>query len=658
MYLKAGRSGGSHSTENRRSPLLIGAEVAIIRRMPVSLEVTDRSGSREVEVEADTFWIGGAKSGCPVTLDLPGVFGRVLEVARDERGRLRVRAEPGLPFPIRCATGNIGGRFENFLDGDVLNVGPALVRLHYRAEVGGDSIQEIDPGALAPTPGSPVGSWYQTFMEMADHLEGLKGHEQMVPAAMAAILRATGADRVHVVLDQDDVAQAFFMARPDDRRAFRISRSLVDQVRESGRVVHVPVAASDPVARTFHSVRSEGISAAVALPIQALGKTLGVIYADCTRDGATLSAEDLQRVAFCSRILATALGNRVLVRSLLDRENGAANAPHWALETSSPACAEFVQRVKLYAPADYTVLLRGETGTGKEVVARALHDLSRRGKGPFVPVNCAAIPEQLMESMLFGHEKGSFTGAVQARRGHFEEAHGGTIFLDEIGDMAIDLQAKILRVLQDRVVMPIGGRRQIRVDVRILAATHQDLERMVQDGRFREDLYYRLRELEILLPPLRERIEDLAMLAGRFLTEAAEELGYGEVQALSTEAQARLAAEVWRGNIRELRHVIKGAALRAGGGTILASHLDLDRARLPMPPAAANPAVVAAGAPTEPAGEGAAGTWKERLEAQEKEALQRTLAAASGNLTRAAELFGVPRTTYREKLVRHGLLEA
>ena len=181
---------------------------------------------------------------------------------------------------------------------------------------------------------------------------------------------------------------------------------------------------------------------------------------------------------------------------------------------------------------------------------------------------------------------------------------------------------------------------------------------MVQDGRFREDLYYRLRELEILLPPLRERIADLAMLAARFLTEAAEELGYGEVQALSTEAQARLAAEAWRGNIRELRHVIKGAALRAGGGTILASHLDLDRARLPMPPAAANLAVVAAGALVKSAGEATAGTWKERLEAQEKEALQRTLAAASGNLTRAAELFGVPRTTYREKLVRHGLLEA
>ncbi len=613
--------------------------------MAISLEITDRAGTRELELDLDTFWIGGLRSDCAVCIDLPGVFGRVLEVARDDRGRLRVRAEPGLPFPIRGATGAIGARFENLLDGDMLNVGPALVRLRHRADDAAAAAQEIDPAALTPAPGSPVGSWYRTFMEMADHLEGLKSSDQMVTAAMAAILRATGADRVHVLLDLDQDDQAYYMSRPEDRRPFRVSRSLVEQVRDSGRVVHVPVAASDPVARTFHSVRSEGISAAVALPIQALGKSLGVIYADCTRDGAQLTAEDLQRVAFCSRILATALGNRVLVRSLLDRDGLTSRARHWALATQSPACAEFVQRVELYATADYTVLLRGETGTGKEVVARALHELSRRSKGPFVPVNCAAIPEQLMESMLFGHEKGAFTGAQQARRGHFEEAHGGTIFLDEIGDMALGLQAKILRVLQDRIVMPIGGRRQIRVDVRIVAATHQDLERMVHEGRFRDDLYYRLRELEIVLPPLRERREDIRPLAQRFLTEAAEELGYTEVQALSAEAEAALVAAPWRGNIRELRHVVKGAALRAGGGVILPAHLDLDRAR----PGAATAVAADAAAP---------GTWKERLEQQEKEALQRTLAAANGNLTRAAELFGVPRTTYRERLVRHGLLEA
>ncbi|MEQ1633339.1 MAG: sigma 54-interacting transcriptional regulator, partial [Planctomycetota bacterium] len=525
--------------------------------MPILLEITDRTGFRELQLAAETFWLGGPKSGCEVPLDVPDVQGRVLEVAVDAQGRLRVRAEPGLPFPVRCATGSVGARFEHFLDGDVINVGPALVKLRFQAEAGEGTAQELDPATLSLTPGSPVGTWYQTFMEMADHLEGLEAADRMVAAAMAAIVRATGADRVHVVLDSDadGTGDSFYLSRPDDGRSFRVSRSVVNQVRETGRVVHVPLAAADPVVRKYQSVRSEGISAAVALPVQALGKVLGVMYADCVRDGAVLTAEDLQRVAFVSRMLASSLGNRVLVKHLLDHDSQS-SAPHRALVSQSPSCADMVQRVKLYAPADYTVLLRGETGTGKEVVARALHDLSRRSKGPFVPVNCAAIPEQLMESMLFGHEKGSFTGASHTRRGHFEEAHGGTILLDEIGDMALELQAKILRVLQDRVVQPIGGRRQIKVDVRILAATHQDLEQMVRAGRFREDLYYRLRELEILLPPLRERMEDLEMLCTRFLLEAAEELGLAEVQTMHPDAFVRLRRHPFRGNIRELRHVL------------------------------------------------------------------------------------------------------
>jgi len=249
-----------------------------------------------------------------------------------------------------------------------------------------------------------------------------------------------------------------------------------------------------------------------------------------------------------------------------------------------------------------------------------------------------------MESMLFGHEKGAFTGATQARRGHFEEAHGGTIFLDEIGDMAMDLQAKILRVLQDRMVSPVGSRRMNKVDVRILAATHQDLETMCGKGLFREDLYFRLRELEIALPPLRERTEDILRLSNRFLKEAAEELEYREVPELAADSLDQLLQWSWRGNIRELRYVIKGAALRAGGGPILVEHLERTS---PV------------GGELE-AGDGGrgdrSGTWKQRLEAQERLALKQTLEAAAGNLTRGAELFGVPRTTYREKLVRHRLL--
>jgi DNA-binding NtrC family response regulator len=318
---------------------------------------------------------------------------------------------------------------------------------------------------------------------------------------------------------------------------------------------------------------------------------------------------------------------------------------HPALQTQSPACADLVERVKLYAPADYTVLIRGETGSGKEVVARCIHDLSRRNEGPFIAVNCAAIPDQLMESILFGHEKGSFTGASEARNGHFVEADGGTLFLDEIGDMASDLQAKILRTLQDRIVMPVGSRRQINVDVRILAATHQNLESMVEAGDFREDLYYRLRELEIAIPSLRERSEDILQLCDTFLAEAATDLGLPAAPELAAATLDHLHRLPWRGNIRELRHVIKGAALRAAGGPILVTHLD------------AGPTFGGATADGENGTSDPNMTWKERLEATEREALEQTLGECQGNLTKGAELFGVPRTTYREKLVKNGLLD-
>jgi transcriptional regulator with GAF, ATPase, and Fis domain len=614
--------------------------------MSVHLEITDSGGRRESTVESESFWIGAAP-GCAAQLEIPGCRSRILEVRVGAGGSLSVRVEPGLPFPVRSATGNVGTRPEPLLDGDVLNVGPALVLLRVVGRPVQAEAEELDLGAVHG-PGAPIGSWYETFMAVADHLEALRDPRQMIDSAMDAVLGATAADRVHVLLDPLRAVgghERFFRARAGGALPFGVSNSIVERVLESGRAVHVPIAAADPVASRFVSVRREGISSGIALPLTALGRKVGVLYADCVREGAVLTAEDLQRVAFIGRLLAQALGNRDLVATLVRREPSGESALHPALQSAAPACVEMIERVKLYAPTDYTVLLRGETGSGKEVLARCLHDLSRRKEGPFVPVNSAAIPEQLMESMLFGHEKGAFTGAVDKRRGHFEEAHGGTLFLDEIGDMALDLQSKILRVLQDRVVTPVGSSRQIKVDVRILAATHQDLERMVQERRFREDLYYRLRELEIALPPLRQRREDILMLAQRFLGEAAEELGFDQVPELASETLDDLLQRQWRGNIRELRHLVKGAALRAAGGPIRIAHLD------------AGPAVRAGvAAPVVFAGAAPGSTWKERLEAQERAALEETFRQAGRNLTKAAKLFGVPRTTYREKLVKAGLL--
>ncbi len=621
--------------------------------MTVVLEITDQAGVRCVTCDAERFWLGAHKSNADITLDIPGSAGRLVEVQQAPGGQLRIRVEAGLPFPVRSVHGTVGTRFEVLLDGDVINVGPAMVKISRQAS-SEKVAEEIDPGQLVTheSAGAPVGSWYQTFMDVADSLEGLRSAARMIQTAMEAILRATGADRVMVELDEEhaiDGQRAFYLSQGEDRTAFRISRTLLDQVADAGRVVHVPVAAADPVASRFQSVRHEGISSTIAMPVRALGKTLGFLYADCVRQGRTLSANDLQRVAFIGRLLAGALGNRDLVSTLVRAEPSQDAAVHPALQTASPAYATVIEQVKLYAPTNYTVLVRGETGTGKEVLARALHDLSRRKKGPFVPVNCAAIPGQLMESMLFGHERGAYTGATQSRRGHFEEAHGGTLFLDEIGDMALELQAKILRALQDRSIVPVGGRKPVKVDVRILAATHQDLEKMTLEGRFREDLYYRLKELEIRLPALRERLEDLPLLTRRFVREAAEELGLDTEPEIGREAMAALQRRQWRGNIRELRHVVKGGVLRAAGGAVLPQHFDLASLE-PIPagsPSDTPPAIVSEGA-----------SWKDRLEAQEKAALQETFARAKGNLTRAAELFGLPRTTYREKLVKFGILKS
>jgi transcriptional regulator with GAF, ATPase, and Fis domain len=514
------------------------------------------------------------------------------------------------------------------------------------------TVRELDASVLkgqgSKAPGA-VSEWFEKFMEVADHLEGLKDPEESLRLALSAVLATTGADRVFVELEPGhEVAgrREWFQARDERAGPFQVSRSLVDLVKSSKGIVHVPMASADPTVSSLQSVRREGISSTFAMPLRALGKTVGILYADCVREDVALSAIDFQHAAMLGRLLATSLGNREMVLNFVRRDEGPPASEPEVLRSKSPICRDMGERIRLYAPTDYTVLIRGETGVGKELMARAIHALSRRSRGAFIPVNCAAIPEQLMESELFGHEKGAFTGAVAQRKGQFEAAEGGTLLLDEIGDMPHELQSKILRVLQDRQITPVGSRRQIRVDVRILAATHQPLEKMVEDGKFREDLYYRLRELEVLIPPLRERREDLHELVARFASEAAQELGLAQVPEFGPEAMDLILAAPWKGNVRELRHAVKSAILRAKGGNVRTEHLD-DALRAATSPVARIPGVsfTASGL-----------TWRERLEKQEIEALRTTLEQAAGNLTKGAELFGVPRTTYREKLVKYGLL--
>ena len=292
----------------------------------------------------------------------------------------------------------------------------------------------------------------------------------------------------------------------------------------------------------------------------------------------------------------------------------------------SKAMQTVFEQVKAIAASESTVLILGESGTGKELVARAIHQHGARRGGPFVPVNCAAIPEHLLESELFGHEKGAFTGADRKRRGLFVEADGGTLFLDEVGDLSPALQGKLLRALQDRSIRPVGASQDIRLDLRVISATHRDLPALVQQGRFREDLYYRLAVLPMRVPTLRERTDDILMLADHFLRRAAETLGK-PLDGFDADASAWLLAHRWPGNVRELENVVERAATLAHGPRLTLKDLHVEFAA---------PASGGAGRPT--------------LADLEIDYIRRVVAEAGGDKRAAARLLGVSVRTLQRKL--------
>jgi two-component system response regulator HydG len=300
----------------------------------------------------------------------------------------------------------------------------------------------------------------------------------------------------------------------------------------------------------------------------------------------------------------------------------------------SSALRDLLDRVLRVAPTDATVLVTGESGTGKELIARALHVASRRSNKPFVPVNCAAITETLLESELFGHAKGSFTGAVRARRGLFEEASGGTLFIDEIGETAPGFQAKLLRVLQEGEIRRVGESLPIQVDVRVIAATNQDLKAAVQAKRFREDLFYRLNVVPLRIPPLRERREDVPLLAQHFLARYAKRSGTRKT--LSPEALEKLVAHDWPGNVRELENMIEQAAALSTGVELQAADVSFDQS--PAAPAAREA--------------GRAVTLAEAVEDAERHAIEAALARCGGDLGQVARELAVSSTTLWRKMKR------
>jgi DNA-binding NtrC family response regulator len=315
----------------------------------------------------------------------------------------------------------------------------------------------------------------------------------------------------------------------------------------------------------------------------------------------------------------------------------------------SPPLRQVLAKVEQVAQTTATVLLRGETGTGKEMVARAIHINSPRENRPFIRVNCAALAPGVLESELFGHEKGAFTGAVARRPGRFELADGGTLFLDEVGDLPTDVQVKLLRVLQEREFERVGGVDTVKVDVRLISATHRDLERLIADGKFREDLYYRLNVFPITMPPLRDRPSDIALLVEHFMQKFAQSSGK-VVTGADPRALASLSTYPWPGNVRELENVIERAMILAAGPTLSVADLDFGR-RLAMTPSGGTPLAAMADSGS---AEGGRSLYR-RLSEQERGEIVAAVEGAQGNIAHAARTLGINRSTLYYRMRKHGL---
>jgi len=336
-----------------------------------------------------------------------------------------------------------------------------------------------------------------------------------------------------------------------------------------------------------------------------------------------------------------------LRQSRLEAENRALRARvdrTLTMVGESYAMRQLREQVAMAAPTNGRVLVYGENGTGKELVARTVHGLSRRRGGPFVEVNCAAIPEELIESELFGHVRGAFTGAVADRRGKFELADGGTIFLDEIADMSLKTQAKVLRVLQEQTMEPVGGTTRIKVDARVVAATNKELQGEIRGGRFREDLYFRLNVIPIFVPPLRERREDIGALAAHFMAGFSDEYGR-RAKTFSADAMAVLEQYPWPGNVRELRNVIERLMIMVPGDAISSSDLDFLEPRGQIRPVLDDT----------PGGRITLHDARDRFE---RDFILRTLAEQQGNMSKTAEVLGVERSNLYRKLRAFGVAPA
>ena len=495
--------------------------------------------------------------------------------------------------------------------------------------------------------------------------------EELVPTVIRECRELFGADGVALLLVDRETNQLCFpyVAEEDPAVGARLlqlrfpaDRGLAGEALRTDRGLRIDDVQSDP--RFYEGIdKQTGLTTRtmIAAPLRWRDDPIGVIQVVNKRGGEAFTEDDLLFLESLAGGIAIALDNARLYQRARSaeaelreevgslRRDLAGRAPEEELVGSAPALAEVRGLIETAAPSPLAVLLTGETGSGKELVARAIHRASPRATGPFLAVNCAALSESLLESELFGHRRGAFTGALQDRRGFFEAASGGTIFLDEVGDTPLAMQAKLLRVLQNGEVVPVGDVRPRRVDVRVIAATHRDLEAEISANRFRADLYYRLAGFPIRIPPLRERREDIPLLAERFAERSAARQGK-TIHGIDATAMTRLRSFDWPGNVRELRNEMERAvALAADGGVIEPIHLSEK-----LVPESARVAPSEEGS-LQGGEEGEITPLSIAREGFETAHVKRVLELHRGNVSRAARALGISRVMLHRKIKKHGL---
>jgi len=488
---------------------------------------------------------------------------------------------------------------------------------------------------LAPPPPGPVVDVRlarEALMRFSERLLGATDLPRLLDELLDALVEVTQADKGFLILLQDGemtVRAARNVARETIEGAVsRVSDSIVRKVVETGKPLVVADALHDAEWSGSTSVVNLKLCSVMCAPLKQKGEVFGVIYLGNDNVVSLFDQRGLDLLTVFTAQASLLVQNGLLLDSLR-RENvalreAATTRQYGDLVGSGASMREVFRRIEKVASTDISVLVTGETGTGKEVVAREIHRRSPRSGGPFVAVNCGAIPEALLESELFGHVKGAFTGAIASRQGRFQAAAGGTLFLDEIGDMPPGLQVKILRALQERAVTRVGETRPEPVDLRVIAATNKVLEQEIERGTFREDLYYRLNVVSIRLPPLRERGDDVVVIARYFLQQYAREFS-ARVRGFTPGALVAMKKYAWPGNVRELENRVKKAVVLADRATVSAEDLDL------------SPEVLEPTAPL-------AQATREFQKRYVNEVLERN----GGNRTKTAKDLGVdPRTIFR-----------